>query len=416
MWYVKSVSPIRRNDLMEQVQIDLRIGPLLKKMDLLKGDQLEDLLQLNRTTDLPVGSVLVMSGEISDRILRTAVQAQSMLKDGLATEDQIVSAIQIVRNQGVTLNAALKQVRWSRDNEVKSSTLGELLQASKLVDSLKLTKALATSQSSMLPLGRVLVLTNALSRPLLLSTLDIQTKIRNGQCSREQAIHQLCSLRDRIKMVEHNLSNRASTQRRGAELRIGELLVESGIISTSDLLTALEMSVQGDQRVGEILLDFEWITEAKLNAGLELQKLVACKIMTKEAAIRALSHMHTTGNAFDKCVARETSPDTKHQRDISQDEFLRLAGVLAGVPVSQLVSIGDRPHVMLPERDQSDVKVFDQAEEKQIAQSAESLRQGIRDGHLNLDQSMIVMSYCLRGRMPVIEAIRQLGWTVPIKI
>jgi hypothetical protein len=115
-------------------------------------------------------------------------------------------------------------------------------------------------------------------------------------------------------------------------------------------------------------------------------------------------------------VARETSPDTKHQRDISQDEFLRLAGVLAGVPVSQLVSIGDRPHVMMPERDQSDVKVFDQAEEKQIAQSAESLRQGIRDGHLNLDQSMIVMSYCLRGRMPVIEAIRQLGWTVPIKI
>jgi hypothetical protein len=401
---------------MQQVLTDFRIGPLLKKMELLKSDQLEELLQLNRTTDLPVGSVLVMSGEISDRILRTAVQAQSMLKDGLASEDQIVDAIQIVKNQGITLHAGLKQVRWSRDNEVKSSTLGELLQASKLVDGLKLTKALATSQSSMLPLGRVLVLTNALSRPLLLSTLDIQTKIRNGQLSREHAISQLCSLRDRIKMVEHNLSNRASTQKRGPELRIGELLVESGIISTSDLLTALEMSVQGDQRVGEILLDFEWITEAKLNAGLELQKLVACSIMTKEAAIRALAHMHTAGDSYDKCVARETSPDTKHQRDITQDEFLRLAGVLAGVPVSQLVAIGDRPNVIANELKDPDAKVFDQAEEKQIMQAAESLRQGIRDGVLNLDQSMIVMSYCLRGRMQVIEAIRQLGWTVPIKI
>src|SRR3982751_4189053 len=95
--------------LMPQVQTDLRIGPLLKKMELLKGDQLEELLQLNRTTDLPVGSVLVMSGEISDRILRTAVQAQSMLKDGLASEYQIVNAIQVVKNQGVTLHAALKQ-------------------------------------------------------------------------------------------------------------------------------------------------------------------------------------------------------------------------------------------------------------------------------------------------------------------
>lgn len=400
----------------QQVQTDLRIGPLLKKMELLKGDQLEDLLQLNRTTDLPVGSVLVMSGEISDRILRTAVQAQSMLKDRLATEDQIVNAIQVVKNQGVTLHAALKQVRWSRDNEVKSSTLGELLQASKLVDQLKLTKALATSQSSMLPLGRVLVLTNALSRPLLLSTLDIQTKIRNGQLTREHAISQLCSLRDRIKMVEYNLSTRASTQKRGPELRIGELLVESGIISTSDLLTALEMSVQGDQRVGEILMDFDWISEQKLNAALELQKLVACRVMTKEAAIRALSHMHKANDSFDKCVARETSPETKHQRDITQDEFLRLAGVLAGVPVSQLVSLSERQHVMVQERETNETVVFDQAEEKQVIQAAEALRQAIRDGHLNLDQSMIVMSYCLRGRMAVVEAIRQLGWTVPIKL
>lgn len=258
---------------MEQVETDLRIGPLLKKMELLKGDQLEELLQLNRTTDLPVGSVLVMSGEISDRILRTAVQAQSMLKDALATEDQIVHAIQIVKKKGLTLNAALKQVRWSRDNDVKSSTLGELLTSSKLVDPLKLTKALATSQSSMLPLGKVLVLTSAVSRPLLLSTLDIQTKIRNGQLNREVAISQLCSLRDRIKQVEHNLLTRASTQKGGPDLRIGELLVESGVISTSDLLAALEMSVQGDQRVGETLLDLDWITEDKLNAGLELQKL-----------------------------------------------------------------------------------------------------------------------------------------------
>jgi hypothetical protein len=401
---------------MEQVETDLRIGPLLKKMELLKGDQLEELLQLNRTTDLPVGSVLVMSGEISDRILRTAVQAQSMLKDGLATEDQIVHAIQIVKKKGLTLNAALKQVRWSRDNDVKSSTLGELLTSSKLVDPLKLTKALATSQSSMLPLGKVLVLTSAVSRPLLLSTLDIQTKIRNGQLNREVAISQLCSLRDRIKQVEHNLLTRASMQKGGPDLRIGELLVESGIISTSDLLAALEMSVQGDQRVGETLLDLDWITEDKLNAGLELQKLVTCRVLSKEAAIRALTHMHKTNESLDKCVARETSPETKHQRDISQDEFLRLAGALTGVPVSQLVSVGDRPHVMASERETEDIEVFDAAEEKEITQAAEVLRQAIRDGHLNLDQSMIIMSYCLRGRMKVIEAIKLLGWTVPVKL
>lgn len=412
-WYEIGVS--RAVTSMQQVQTDLRIGPLLKKMELLKNDQLEELLRLNRNTDLPVGSVLVMSGELSDRILRTAVQAQSMLKDGLATEDQIVHAIQIVCNQGVTLHAALKQVRWSRDSDMKSSTLGELLQASKLVDSLKLTKALVTSQSSMLPLGRVLVLTNALSRPLLLSTLDVQNKIRDGRIDRNHAIAQLSSLRDRLKVLDQSLKNRAVTNiKEGYEIKLGELLVESGIISTSDLLTALEMSIPGDQRVGEILLDFDWIQEPILNSALELQKLVACRVMSREAAIRALAEMHIHSAPFAEAVAREMSPDSKHQRDITQDEFLRLAGVVAGVPVSQLVA-HDRPSLNA-EGVEKDVKVFDQPEEKQILQAAEALRQGIRDGLLNLDQSMIVMSYCLRGRMSVIEAIRQLGWTVPIKV
>lgn len=403
---------------MEQVQTDLRLGPLLKKMELLKGDQVEDLLQVNRTTDLPVGSVLVMSGEVSDRILRTAVQGQSMLKDGLASEDQVVNAMQIVKKRGVSLTAALKEVRWTKDGERKSSTLGELLTGSKIVDHLKLTKALATSQSSMLPLGRVLVLTNALSRPLLLSTLDIQTKIRNGQLHRDVAIGQLSSLRERIITIEHNLTTRASTRKKkeGSELRIGELLVESGIISTSDLLTALEMSMRGDERVGEILMDFDWVSESQLNSALELQKLVACKILSKEAAIRALTHMHKSASTFEAAVARETNPNTKHQRDITQDEFLRLAGVLAGVPVSQLVSLADHPHLMTMEQDMVDTNYFDQAEEKQIIQAAEALRQAIQDGALNLDQAMIVMSYCMRGRMKVLDAIRLLGWTVPIRI
>src|SRR5271155_5351378 len=89
---------------------DMRIGPLLQKIGLVNGDQLEELLQVNRTTDLPVGSVLVMTGQLSDRILKTAVQAQSMLKDGLASPDQIVEAIRIVHKTGVTLTAALKQI------------------------------------------------------------------------------------------------------------------------------------------------------------------------------------------------------------------------------------------------------------------------------------------------------------------
>jgi hypothetical protein len=400
---------------------DLRIGPLLKKMGLINGDQLEDLLQQNRTTDLPVGSVLVMTGQLSDRILRTAVQAQSMLKDNLASPDQVVDAIGIVSKSGVSLTAALKQVRWSRDSELKSSTLGELLQAARLVNPLKLTKALTTSQSSMLPLGRVLVLTNALSRPLLMSTLDTQTKIRLGYVNREQAIAQLCSLRDRQKSVEQALQHRVrAPMPKGVVVQLGELLVESQIISTSDLLTALELSIQTDQRVGEVLLDFEWITEAMLKSVLEMQNLVACRVVSRDAAIRALNHMKNTGATLTDAVDRETSPQTKRQSDITQDEFLRLAGVLAGVPIAQLVAHGELSTGSSANGNltlhSSDDKVFDKVERKNVLDAAETLRECIRLGSLNLDQAMICMSYCLRGGMDVTEAVKQLGWTISVPV
>jgi hypothetical protein len=345
-----------------------------------------------------------------------------MLKDGLASTEQVVGAVEIVHKTGISLTAALKQVRWTRDSERKSSTLGELLQAARLVNPLKLTKALTTSQSSMLPLGRVLVLTNALSRPLLMSTLDTQTKIRKGFVDREQAIAQLCSLRDRQRNVEAALQHRvrAATTPDGVYVSLGELLVEPGIISTSDLLTALELSIQTDQRVGEVLLDFEWVAEAMLNSVMEMQNLVTCRVISRDAAIRALSHMHITGATLSAAVDRETSPMTKHQSDITQDEFLRLAGVIAGVPISQLVAHGDLAKEAAkdatPDLRTSDEKVFDQNERKNILQAAETLRECIRTGSLNLDQSMICMSYCLRGGMTVTEAVRQLGWTISVPI
>jgi len=399
--------------------LDLRIGPLLKNMGLINGDQLEELLHANRTTDLPVGSVLVMTGQLSDRILKTAVQAQSMLKDGLAAPEQIIDAIEIVHKTGISLTAALKQVRWTRDSEQRSNTLGELLQAARLVDPLKLTKALTTSQSSMLPLGRVLILTNALSRPLLMSTLDTQTKIRKGYVDRTQAIAQLCSLRDRQRSVEEALQHRVrAATTKGVYVSLGELLVEPGIISTSDLLTALELSIQTDQRVGEVLLDFEWVAEAMLNSVMEMQNLVTCRVVSRDAAIRALAHMHATGASLSDAIDRETSPMTKHQSDITQDEFLRLAGVIAGVPISQLVAHGDlaqeAANQAIPALQSTDAKVFDLTERKHILQAAETLRECIRSGSLNLDQSMICMSYCLRGGMTVTEAVRTLGWTISV--
>src|SRR6516165_9666125 len=104
----------------------IRIGELLTSLGLVSTKDLNEALQISRDTGLPVGRVLIMSAFISEIQLQGALQAQSLLNDGLITMDQVAKAMDLSVFTSVSFDEALKKTGWVNPGS-SSSKLGELL-------------------------------------------------------------------------------------------------------------------------------------------------------------------------------------------------------------------------------------------------------------------------------------------------
>src|SRR6185369_13197020 len=137
--------------------------------------------------------------------LQSAIQAQSLIKGKVLSEDMALKALSIVAEKEIVLEHALQHLGLSSKKTVTTAKLGELLLAAELVDAEKLDEALRTSQETGLPLGRILVLTQLVSDELLSAALTAQVLIRDAKISKQQAVEGLKSARRRRVSLEQSL-------------------------------------------------------------------------------------------------------------------------------------------------------------------------------------------------------------------
>jgi hypothetical protein len=279
---------------MSQQQQEHRLGELLIDMGFLQQKELEDAVSMAQQTRLPLGSVLVMSGHLSDKELRAVVLGQSLLKDNVIVKDDMFKVMQIVRERGVSFEEGMQMLEGSVDiNTKETNKLGELLIESERITKDQLQTALDTVESSGLPLGRVLVLTNAVTENVLKVGLEVQIGVRDGSVSREEAIAKLRNATSQSSVTRQSIEMTAPTLDK--ILRLGEFFEKAGIISDTDMLNALEVALSQQRRVGEVLVQFNLVSERMVEAALELQHLTRGRQIRPDQAISALQNMHFNG-------------------------------------------------------------------------------------------------------------------------
>ncbi len=179
-----------------------------------------------KTQSLPVGRVLIMSGYIIEPHLQAAVQAQSMLKDGLIDLETALGSLRVISRDGLTIDQALSKMGWAQPVNQVTNKLGELLIEAGLVSRAQLDAALIQGESTKLPLGRVLVTNGWLSEQLLSSALNAQILVRDRRVTREQAISSLRAALERQVPIEQTLAETGVSLHLANEtVRLGELLV-----------------------------------------------------------------------------------------------------------------------------------------------------------------------------------------------
>ncbi|MBS1994948.1 MAG: hypothetical protein JSS86_01500 [Cyanobacteria bacterium SZAS LIN-2] len=387
----------------------VKLGDLLTGAGLLKPEDLRQAMMIAKTQGLPVGRVLIMSGYMQEAHLQGAVQAQSMLKDGLIDLETALGGLRVISKSAVSLDEALSKMGYAQPTNQVTNKLGELLLESGLVDKQQLDAALAHGQTSGLPLGRVLVVTGAVSEQLLSSALNAQILIRDRRVTREQAISSLRSAKERQVPIEETLAETGVAVLSAESVRLGELLVMARLLDEQKLMQAVELGLINEQPIGQVLVQNGMVEEALLQSALQIQQMVSSGKLRKSHSGHVLELCHKEGLTLEQAVERVQPPPPAPaaNSNIPLYQFLQLAGVIGAKDIEDALKMGSRDsHLM------GQMLLLTGAINADLLSVALKCADLLRQGVLKTEQAVIALGICAKSQVPIEEAFRQLGWSV----
>lgn len=386
------------------------IGELLTKSEILTTDNLTACLDRAKERGLPIGKVMVMLGFIKQRELKAAVEAQSLINDGMLNVDLAAKALQLVASQDLKLPEALGQLGWKKQKTGSTNRIGELLVEADAITWEQLDEALRTSYETGLPVGRVLVFRKAITNAVLLACLTAQKLIREGVISREQAVLGLKAVRQRQVSFEESLSQSGFYKpptRRSTPL--GYILVEAALLEETQLMTCMEIALTDEKPIGEVFIEQKFLSRALLKAALKVQEMVDNATIATNLAAKALKRIHQEGCSVMKAVAEACCPTLlPHHRNLLI-EMLSLAQLADPAEIAQVLS---------PDIGADDLK-------RELLLSgliSETVMYALLRSLYLIDTKILVQEdaimaihHCKKNNVSLDDALKELGWTTPMR-
>ncbi|MBX9939742.1 MAG: hypothetical protein K2Y32_10835 [Candidatus Obscuribacterales bacterium] len=387
----------------------LRLGDLLTSAGLLKAEELRQAMLIAKSQGLPVGRVIIMSGFMSESNLQAAVQCQSLLKDGILTAEIAVSALRTLHRESISLDEALQKLSVNLNQSGNSTNkLGELLIEAGILTKAQLDDALAHGKSSGLPLGRVLVVTNIISEQLLASALNAQILIRDKRVEREQAISSLRAAKDRQVPLEQTLAEKGLNLN-AETVRLGELLVMAKLLDEQKLMQIVEVGLVKEQPIGQVLVESGLVSESLLQLALSVQTYVASGKLRKSLSGQVLEMVAREGISVETAVERIQPDKQQISNNLPLYQFLQLAGVIGPKDIEDALKAGSRNAQLMGQ-----MLLLTGAIDQNLLQIALKCSELMAQGILKAEQAVIALGICWKTKGSLEDAFRQLGWSPAI--
>lgn len=322
-------------------QVDYRLGELLVDLGVAAPADVAKGLRVSAHTSLPLGRTLVMLDYVPDFVIRSVVEAQSMLRDRLLELNQAKQAIAIVNRKRWSFSDALISLGVDA-SATKGTRLGELLRDADRLSAQQLDLGLTVSDHSGLPLGQVLVLMSKVTEDKVRITLAMQRELRANHLERKDVLKRLAS-ENGAGETAHGLPAYDGTAKK---IKLGELFICAEIITEEELQQSLSTRKDSRQMLGEILLEKQWISRDILTAALRLQALIwDDKIGLRKATdvLREAHRLAVTPESTDVDGLLAQSGN----KNISLYEFLSITGYLTKDKIrASLQRVLDAPRLL----------------------------------------------------------------------
>ena len=309
------------------------VGDLLVQSELVTLSQLADAMPVALKTGVPVGRVLIASGFLTEEHFRQALSLQSLLRDQLITEDVANAALKLIAREGINLNASMKKLGIDSEYFSSANRLGELLLSAAAIDESVLETGLSVSYTTGLQLARVLALRGFVKERVAFVALIAQSLLRDHKLSRQQAvdcIKKTMALRENsVKLpADNSLISSALTAHKIKPIRLGELLLLSGMVSQKALLSALDKGVSEEVPLGRMLIRMNLLTDVELNQALTLQEMVTSGTIAPQDASQILTKVKVADISLSKALL-QIDKQKSDSAEISLADFLSVCGFLS---------------------------------------------------------------------------------------
>lgn len=311
---------------------DLRLGEMLQALGIVHRDQLGEAIRMAGEVALPLGRALVLYGYLTQDELNVALELQSLIKNKGLPLPTAIEAYKFIRTRNIDLGEALLAAGYTGTQaSASASRLGTMLLDSSLITQEQLDLAQRAGYETGQPIGRMLVLMGVLNQETVDGALEVQKAFRAERISYSQALRTLNPNPEK-SAANKALGTSGQDKASQKQIRLGELLMLSGILNESDILNALEYGITKQKPFGEILIELGLLTQSVLELALNLQKLVCDGTLTLHSATDTLYSFSITGRTDSDKVA----PDTN---TLKLGELLKMCGLVNDNDIQHAIAL-----------------------------------------------------------------------------
>lgn len=374
----------------------VKVGELLVGASIVSSAEMTEAIQVSKRLAVPIGRVLTMSGCVREDVLEGALQLQRLIKEGSLSVDGGIETLKRVHEDRIELAEALTTESQRMALLDTAESLGELLLDSNIISEDDLVKAMQTSFDNGVPLGTTLVLQGLLSPSLFPSILSVHKNIVRGVTGRDEGVKEIQeiflhwlkaeeSLRAHSTYKESERKNdqieatavttvtiapeidkkaeekkaaekavkaseaRASESKEpkeskeakreakpvaDSELRLVDLLKQSGLFSQGDVQKRYEAMLRDPERSARFFIELGLIGVDDAKVALRAHGLLAKGNLSKEEAIYAVRNDRVSD--YEKSIVEVKEEKVKRYMD--QQWRGRMSSVIGGALVGAVVA------------------------------------------------------------------------------
>ncbi len=287
----------------------------------------------------------------------------------------------------------------------KPMRIGEMLIAVGLLSEDDLNDAAQLAVDLGLPLGKVLVMSGFLTDGQLQAAVQVQSMVKDQILGTEIAAQALKLVASRCLPLEQALREVGWVQRDVMpKNKLGDLLVESGIIVQETLVEALQSSSESGLPLGRILVLTGKLPEALIYACLNAQVLLRDGKISREQAIQGLKAAHRRQMSIEQALIEQGLLRPPSHAKIKLGELFVLSGILTEEDIMNALETG-----LITEEPLGQVLVKSGQVPRTLLDTALRLQEMVDNGTLGpLNSAEVLRQIYTRG-ISIAQAVAELG-------